>query len=749
MLVNLSFRRMACLAALALTLLAPGVSLAQGVLIEARNDMAFVLPRLRIMPHPLPRPQPQPQQAYKIKALTINANLADQIAKVQVTQSFVNTGNRQMEVSFVYPLPYDGAVDQLTFMVDGTEYEAKLLSATEARTIYEGYMRRNQDPALMEWMGHGMFKTSVFPVPPGAERSVTLKYTQVVRKTGGLTEFLFPMSTAKYTATPVEKIAINVNIQSQASIKNVYSPTHSVDIQRPSNIQAVVKFEVENETPASDFRLLYDIGDEAVGATVLSYRPLPNEDGYFLMMVSPEVRKSTEEQPRKTVVFVVDRSGSMSGKKMEQAKNALRFVINNLHEGDLFNVIAYDSVVESFQPELQRYNDDTRKRALGWIEGVYAGGSTNIDGALKAALGQLVDNKQPSYVVFLTDGLPTAGETKEQQIVINAAERNKVRARVFSMGVGYDVNSRLLDKLARKLYGQSEYVRPNDDIEEQVARLYERIGAPALSNVDIAYDLEGASVEQGSAVNRVYPRETYDLFAGDQLVVVGRYRKPGAAKVTIAGTVSEAEQSFDFPAELTRHSGDETYAFVEKLWATRRVGEIIDEIDISGKNQELIDELVSLSTKHGILTPYTSFLADDQPQLRPPGEVRALAADAFGALEQNAGGQAGFAQRAEKGAMKRAAQAPAPGAARYRNAQDGSLQVVQNVQNVASKTFFLRDGRWVDSSVTPEQIAKAQKVERFSKEYFDLVDKHGADAAPYLAIEGSVVVQLGDQTYAF
>jgi len=741
------FRNWTAVFSLVALLAAPAIAFAQGVLIDGRSDRAFVLPRARlIMPRPVPRPQPQ--QSYKIKELAIRANLADQIAKVQVTQSFVNTGSRQMEVSFVYPLPYDGAVDQLTFMVDGKEYEAKLLSATEARTIYEGYMRRNQDPALMEWMGHGMFKTSVFPVPPGAERSVTMRYTQVAKKSAGLTEFLFPMSTAKYTSSPVEKISIEVNVQSQAPIKNVYSPTHSVDTKRPSNIQAIVKYEAQNTTPATDFRLLYDVGEDAVGTSVLSYRPAPNEDGYFLMLVSPEVRKATEEAPRKTVIFVVDRSGSMSGKKMEQAKNALKFVLNNLNEGDLFNVIAYDSVVESFKPELQKYNDETRKRALGWVEGVYAGGSTNIDGALKSALGQLVDNDQPSYIVFLTDGLPTAGETKEQQIVLNAVERNKVRARVFSMGVGYDVNSRLLDKMARKLFGQSEFVRPNEDIEQHVARLYERIGAPALSNVEIAYDMEGVNVEDGSPVNRVYPRDTYDLFSGDQLVVVGRYKKPGAAKVEVKGTVEGDKQAFDFPAQFTSHSGDETYAFVEKLWATRRVGEIIDEIDLQGKNQELVDELVSLSTKHGILTPYTSFLADDQPQVRDVAANRRLAGAAVDALKAEAG-QAAFAQRAAKAQLQRAAQPAAPGAAKFRNSADDSIQVVETVQNVGSKTFFLRSGRWVDSAITPEQEKAAQQVKRFSDEYFDLVKKHGQQAAKYLAIEGQVVVQLGDQTYAF
>jgi Ca-activated chloride channel family protein len=601
----------------------------------------------------------------------------------------------------------------------------------------------------LEWLGTGMFKTSVFPVPPGAERIVTMRYSQVCRKAGGLTEVLFPLSTAKYTSHPVEKVAFNVNIQSQAKIKNVYSPSHSVEIKRPSNLQATVKFESTNEVPTADFRLLYDVGEEAVAASVLAYRPQPNEDGYFMLLVSPEIKKASDELPKKTVIFVVDRSGSMSGQKIEQAKGALKFVLNNLREGDLFNVIAYDSAVESFKPELQRYSDETRQQALGFVEGIYAGGSTNIDGALKAALGQLKDEKQPSYVIFLTDGLPTTGETKEQQIATNAKEQNKVRARIFSMGVGFDVNSRLLDKLARSGFGQSEYVRPNENIEEHVSRLYNRIGAPAMTDVAIGVDVEGRTVEQGSAVTRMYPRDAYDLFAGDQLVVVGRYKQPGAAKIVVSGKVEGAQQKFDFPAQLTEHSGDETYAFVEKLWAARRVGEIIDEIDLAGQNQELIDELIALSTKHGIMTPYTAFLADDQPQVGNNLAVNRRAAAAGLEALKDAEGRDGFVQRDEKAKLMRAAQAPAGGAARFRKADGDAEVVLDSVQNVGSKTFFLRGGRWVDSTLTEEQSKAVQKIERYSKEYFALLDKHGKDAAKYLAIEGEVTLVLDGQAYEF
>ena len=392
--------------------------------------------------------------------------------------------------------------------------------------------------------------------------------------------------------------------------------------------------------PSGDFRLLYDVGKGKLSTRVLSYRPDRGQDGYFLLLASPEIKadagarrlgrirrsvplvaSSSEQKARtpkpqaKTVIFVIDRSGSMAGKKIEQVRAALKYVLNNLHQGDLFNIVAYDDQVEAFRPELQRFNEKTREAALGFVEGLYAGGSTDIDAAMRVALAQIHDPKQPSYVIFLTDGLPTAGETNEMRIVANAKELNKLHARIFAFGVGYDLNSRLLDKLVRENYGQSEYVRPNEDIEARVSKLYNRIESPVLTGVRLQFVFDAIKTAEGDPINRVYPKDSFDLFAGEQLVVVGRYRKSGTAKVIVQGSVGELPQKFDFPATLVDKSNDDGFAFIEKLWAVRRVGEILDQLDLNGQNNELVKELVDLATQHGILTPYTSFMADENTNL--------------------------------------------------------------------------------------------------------------------------------------
>jgi len=740
---------------------------AQGLLVVVDPNQPVPLPRPIV-----PQQQSPPSTAYTIKELAVQAKLVDQVARVQVSQSFVNTGSRQLEVSFMFPLPYDGAIDRLTLMVDGKEVPAKLLPAQQARRVYESIVRKNKDPALLEWIGTGMFQTSVFPVPPGAQRKITLNYSQLLRTDHGLTDFLFPLSTAKYTSHPLEKVDLQVTIESGIEIKNVYSPTHSINIQRNDAHHAAVSFTVKNVIPTGDFRLFFDVGRGKFGTSVVSYRPDAGDDGYLLLLASPQFQTEDAERPKKTVIFVVDRSGSMEGEKIEQARAALKYVLENLRDGDLFNIVAYDTVVESFRPDLQTYNDQTRMQALGFIQGLYAGGGTNIDGALSTALSQLQDRSQPNYLIFLTDGQPTIGETNESKIVRNATKRNQVRARIVSLGVGYDVNSRLLDRISRENHGQTEYVRPNEDIEVYVSRLYSKISSPVMTDVALKFDFDELRTEEGDPINRIFPKQINDIFEGEQLVLVGRYRKTGLAKVTITGAVGNKKRAFAFSAKLVDRSHDESYAFVEKLWAMRRIGEIIDQLDLAGKNDELVKELVALSTRHGILTPYTSFLADENAR----ADLAASTSESrtrrlLGRLKE-VKGQAAFAQRVEKKSLQEAAllssqfsfQAAAPargggggfglGGARFRDIDNDKDVYAKGLRNVGNYSLYSRGKLWCMPNTAQldltKDLHKITVIERFSDDYFKLVRENNVAQNQLLSSqrEGEeLLVELRGQNY--
>jgi len=678
--------------------------------------------------------------AFAVKTVSVDASIKDQVAEVQFTQVFRNLSNQPMEVSYIFPVPADAVISQFTLLIDGKEVPAKMYTKEEAHRIYEGIVRTKRDPAILEYMGYGALQTNVFPLPPYGERRISLRYTQICRRDREVTEFLFPLSQGKLSGKPIEEIKLTVRLDNSGRIKSVYSPSYAVNVDRPSDNSAIVRYTARAVSPADDFRLLWSLSEQPIGATVVSFRPSDREDGYFLLLASPEVKASESKVLSKTVVFALDRSGSMAGQKVEQARNALKFVLNNLREGDTFNIIAYDDRVETFKPELQRYNEESRAQAMRFIDSINDGGSTNIDGALKRAFELVGETGRPSYVIFLTDGLPTAGEQNPANIAASARSANRGKARLFTFGVGFDVNARLLDQLTTENSGTTEYVRPNENIEASVSKFYGKMSAPVLTHVSI--DLPHADV------NRVYPREVPDLFAGGQIICVGRYRARAETRIILKGRIADREQTFEFPVRLAGVSGDETYSFVEKLWATRRVGEIINQLDLQGRNQELIDELVRLSTKHGILTPYTAFLADERTNLlalRENADLAEQAAFVDGDGLSNVTGSTAVNLRAAKADMQRAAAVPQQGQQGYVDAK-GYLRMEANLQVVGNKALFKRSNRWVDPSVTAEEEKKAEVVEQFSDRYFDLA-RTNVNLRRYLALPEGCTVRIDGQVY--
>lgn len=770
-------------AALALLGLCPTWVSAQVVVVTN----TIVIPTPPDTPRPptrLPPIRPMPPSVYHISKLDFHATVREQVAQVQIEQVFQNVSSQTLEAQIVFPLPADAAISELTLLVDGQEFSGKLLRKEEARSIYESIVRSRRDPALLEYIGQGLYQTSVFPVPPQASRTVQIRYSQLLKKDSGLVDLTLPIGLSKHSNRAIGQLNVDVRVETNAPLRTIYSPSHGIDLQRSDDKHAHCKLTLSNADRLEDFRLLFGTNSGQLGTHLISYKPLENEDGYFVLLVSPELKRVDSTPMPRSMIFVLDRSGSMNGEKIKQAREALKFLINQLRPQDTFNIVAYDSVVETFRPELQRADADTIKAALGYAEGIYAGGSTNIDGALQTSLKLLTTKAVPSYVLFLTDGLPTVGERNEQRIAANAKSINNVSARLFNFGVGYDVNSRLLDRLSRDNRGQSVYVRPNEDIEASVSNLYNKIGNPMLTDLAVNFEFdEPTSPAEAARINRLYPKQLSDLFFGEQLVLVGRYRKGGLAKVVVSGQHAGQLQKFSFPVTLADRSMGESNGFAEKLWATRRVGEIIDELDLRGQNQELVDELVQLSIRHGIITPYTSFLADDNVRLADRSNMSRAAESTRRSLSLEAG-RAGVEQRAFKAQLQSAdnasavsgpVSAPTPASSivagargatseKQREAaaadakkevfkgirvvdESGAVKSLDSVRQLGQKTFFRKSNMWQDSTVTDEQQAKAIRLKQFSREYFDLAASHSGTLAKYLAFEEPVVLNLDGKTY--
>ncbi len=732
---------------------------------------------------------------FRIGSVEVTADIVDQVAKVQMAQTFKNVSRRTLETQFLFPLPDGVAINGLTLIVDGRELPGELKPKDQARREYEAIVRKQKDPALLEYIGQGLFRTSVFPIPAGQERRVEIRYTQLLKSDSGLVDFTLPLGTVKHTGQPIDTLNITVRVKSKDELKNVYSPTHDFDITRANDYKAVCRLTLTDVTQPDDTRLLYGIRGGEFGMNLVTYQPEGDKkQGYFMLLASPKVKTKKGQEIPKTVLFVVDRSGSMSGDKIEQAKSSLRLMINQLGQKDTFNIISYSSEVDLFRSELELVSDDTRKAALNYVEDIYSGGGTNIGEALTSALGQLQDNDRPTYVMFFTDGLPTVGETNENAIAAGVGQANKVNARIFSFGVGYDVNSRLLDRLSKDQRGTSVYVKPDEDIEVAASNMFRKVSSPAMTNVRINF--AGAGHDgPGNLVTRTYPSDLMDLFRGEQLIVVGRYRKSTPVKVTLYGKV--ADQSREMSIESMFGNSDETRKnqFVETLWATRRIGEIIDDLDLKGQNKELIDELVALSLKHGIMTPYTSFLADENMSFGDRSRLLTEAESRSDGLSA-ASGMGGFSQRSFKSELKRASRAnssalqdaaeeadnaivrrlgipaargerppaiPSPagnqggiggrdrgGIGGGGKGEEAKRQVAQRVRRIDTKTFYWKNNEWQDSeygTLTEEAQKKLIEVEQFSDEYFELTRLNKGRYGKYLSVAEPMLIRIDGRNY--
>jgi len=756
-----------------LALVAGGLAGCWGVPTGLEAQVVLVDQRLPpTIPRPIPpTPRPPPVPQYRINSVEVEAAVADQGARVQVQQVFENTGSTPIEAVFVFPLPDEAAISDLTLLVDNQELIGKLHRREEARRIYEEIVRRQRDPALLEYVGQGLFQTSVFPIPPGAKRTVQIRYTQLLKKEQGLVSFRLPLGNTRHSGRPIQRLQVTVRVESPEPLQALYSPSHTLEISRPDPRHAVCQLKLQESFQPDDFHLLFGGDPNKAGVRLLSHRRPGAEEGTFLLLASPAEGGAPEPPVARTLLFVVDKSGSMSGAKMEQARDGLRFLVRQLRPLDTFNIIAYESRVTLFRPELQVGDAASQEAALQWIDGLYAGGGTAIDGALQGAFQLATDPKRPTFVVFLTDGLPTVGEVQELKIAQNARQANQVRGRLFPFGVGFDVNARLLDRLAADHRGAASYVRPNENIEAGIAALYNRIGSPLLTDLQLDWKLEPGLPPGAAVVNRTYPKQLTDLYRGEQLVYVGRYRQPGKVRVTLSGVRGAERVSLDAEGELAAQSPDDSLIFGERLWATRRIGELIEQLDLEGRNPELIDELVQLSLRHGILTPYTSFLAEEAT---PLGATTVNRRETMKRLEEGLrreSGESGVEQRAFKGNLQRSTALPAAGAAvglgggqkqelakqltdsagRGTLAVDvnGRAWVATQVQTVGSKTFFRKQGVWRDSTVTDEQAAKARQVRQFSADYFELVARENGRFGRSLSFTAteSVLINLGDETW--
>jgi Ca-activated chloride channel family protein len=628
-----------------------------------------------------------------------------------------------------------------------------------------------RDPALMEYADRDVFKVRVFPIEPHSGKHITLSYTQVLKADSGLIGYTYPLNTEKFSAKPVKSVSVKVELKTERPLKTIYSPSHSVEIRRDGSKRATIGYEATDVTPDTDFSLYFAPEQDEVGVNLLTSKS-GDEDGYFMLLAAPGVDVNEKVLP-KDVVFVLDTSGSMAGKKLEQAKKALQFCIENLNDNDRFEIVRFSSEVEPLFDKLVAATRSNRDKANDFVKELKPIGGTAIDDALKRALSlQKGRDGRPLVVVFLTDGQPTIGTTDPEKILSHVKKMDE-GTRIFCFGIGTDVNTHLLDSIAEETRAFNQYVLPEEDLEIKVSSFFAKIKEPVLTDPELKFTGD-------VRVTKLYPAPLPDLFRGEQLVVVGRYSGHGGSAAVIEGKVNGQTRQFSEDVKFPEQSSEND--FIPKLWATRRVGYLLDEIRLHGESTELRDEVTELARKYGIVTPYTAYLiVEDEtrrsvpmamqslPMLRKDQEAQKFARENWDSFKTESGGEKAVAGASYGYRLKSADGSFAGGAAaKDANRALGITGVVPPIstttpaaesnvrlaqysnegqgQFVAGRNAFQNGNQWVDSLAQKLSNAKHVRIQFNSTEYFALAAKE-PKALPWLALGQNVQFVLNGMVY--
>lgn len=719
---------------------------AQGVIIPIICERRPCVP-------PISRPQPLPN-ALPVKSIQIDTKINGQVATTHLEQVFRNDTQYTLEGTYFFPIPETASIVEFAIWENGNKLVGEVRSREEARRIYDEIVRRQRDPGLLEYAGKDLFQASIFPIPPNSDKKLEMTYSEVLKAESGTVSYRYPLGTGRNVwAQPIRgvddrierggggvsqkfgTVSGRVEIVGREALRNIYSPSHKVDVNQKSETAATVSFETSSND--NDFQLFYGLSNNDFGMSLLTYRE-PGKDGYFLLQLSPKDNITDRELVEKDIVFVLDTSGSMADEgKMEKAKAALLFGVKSLREGDRFNVINFAGEEHLMEGKLTPVNAASRKRGEEFVSKLTPTGGTNINDALRAALRQFDSSDRPKLLVFMTDGLPTVGESNVDKIIKNANENKVEGLRLFTFGVGYDVNTTLLDKLANENSGVADYIEPKENLEVKVSSFFTKVNSPVLTGLDLDFG--------GVQTDLMYPRKLSDIFKGTQLTIIGRYKNASDIEnvtLRLQGKTGKEMRSFnytnlDFPARADKND------FLPRLWATRRVGWLVEQIRSNGDNRELRDEIVDLGTRYGIVTPFTSYLATD-------GSERSMG---FG------GGRRDKDARASAPAPKvMASQSGADAVTlskQIREQQENNMvldgaedEVVKTgaVKKVGVKTFYLENGVWIDSEYKEGSSLTEVKLRFAADNYFDVVARE-KELAQFFALGEQVVVVWKGKVY--
>ncbi len=655
----------------------------------------------------------------------VRVELGSGVLRYEVSETFVNTGDALGEADYIFPLPRNAAFRDLRLMVNGELVSGETMAADRARAIYEEIVRSQRDPALVEWFDHGLLRARIFPIAPGERKQVVVRFDVVAERQGDALRIDYfrgteprpqqgrrvPMlrngddgETPRQTPSSTFRLRYAAN----AALGRAYSPTHSLHESRDGSWRV---FESSGGGAAITVLVSRAIGSRP--AVTLLTHATKRDDQYVMISLSHGELRAVPVS--RDVAFVVDVSGSMNGEKLRQAVRAGEALVRTLRPGDFFRIIPFSTEAESFRSTSVPATAANVSEAVRYLRELRAEGSTNIEAALEEALDH--EARGIPIVLFLTDGLPTVGERGQSRLAQMAADR-RGRARVFTFGLGSDVNVALLEELAIEGRGTAQFVRPSESIERVVSLVAQRLGTPVIT--DLRLEANGVRLRQ------VYPQLPADVFAGQDLVILARYEGEGRANIELTGTSSQGPVRIPVSANFPARERDN--AFVARLWAIRRIGYFTAERRRSGASSDVDDEIRILGQRFGIPTELSSYLVIEPGMERfADAAVRRQAATPATAGGRVAGGKDLSASGAAAAPPPASTGARAFEAARVSASQRSATTISSadetmpaNVRSAGGRTFALRDGVWTDMGAAATD-ARLVRVQPFAELYFALM----------------------------
>ena len=724
-------------------------------------------------------------QQIRISEVAADVRILQQVATTTMEVGLTNPTGQQQEAEMLVPVPDGAVVRAFTFAGAAAEPTAKLLPKLEAQAIYRSIVSKLRDPALLEFAGYNLVRSSVFPVPAGGTQRVRLVYEHILPADSNRVDYVLPRSESfEATQTPWK---ISVRVHSKSPIATVYSPTHQIAVEHREAQQAIVKVAGEGKLEPGPFRLSYLVEGNGLTASLMAYPDDRIGGGYFLLLAGvPATSKGGNESaiPRE-VTLVIDRSGSMGGEKIEQARTAALQVVAGLNEGEFFNIIDYSDSIAKFAERPVMKTRETMGQARAYIQRLRSDGGTNIHDALVEALRQPPTPNTLPLIIFLTDGQPTTGETREAVIRGDVVVANRHKRRIFSFGVGFDVNAPLLTSIANATRATTTFVLPNENVEARVSEVFRRLSGPVLADPQLAM-LDPAGTVTTRAVRELLPATLNDMFEGDQIVLLGQYQSDQPLHFRINGNYLGAPRAFDLKFDLTKATTRNS--FVPRLWASRKIARLIEVISDAGadsataarlggrstlsgsmvavnasrigqigsvgssagvvdpKLKELVDEIVRLSTEYGVLTEYTAFLATDGTDFSKREALNDQAGQSLvNNVQSTRSGIGGVTQMSNVSTQRAQSSANRSNSFLTQNMQRVEIT---NVQQITDRTFFRRNNRWVDANVLEHEKTKPDRTIEFgTPEFYKLVDQLVREGRQgILALSGEMLIAIDGKT---